>query len=104
MPTDMDQFHTGCNGIIALVKNYSVLMDATDQVNYVLYRIGMPQRVLTHVSASRIFHLRILEMEAGSRQFLNIAGMVIVHMSDNHITDLRGIYSENRECIYWATH
>ncbi len=83
---------------IAVMEDDTLGIDRTHHPHDILDVEGVADAGLAHVPAGREAHLRLLKVEAGLREEIEIAGMVIVEMRDDHVLHRPGIDAELAQC------
>ena len=87
MAADAMHRHAGRDLAVAGMKGDALAKDMADHRRHVLDRKRMPQHAVTHAAPGRVAHLAVLQMEPGIGKAIEIAGVVVVQMGDDHVLD-----------------
>ena len=68
----------------------------------VLLGKGMAQHAKGDAAPGGKGHLCRLQVEAGVREHVQVAGVVIVHMADDDVFDAVGLYPDFSQTICWT--
>jgi hypothetical protein len=75
----------------AVMESHPAIMHAPNSGNDLIDLKRVAQHPVAHTAASAERHLGILDMESSRRKQINGTGMVEMHVSQNDITNKRGI-------------
>ena len=87
---DMDQLDTGRELGIAVVELDASPVYAAHDVENVVHIVGVAHHVKRHVAPGGILQLLLLQVQARVGQQVNVAGMVVVQMRDDHVPHVVG--------------
>ena len=76
MPADAVQLDAGQDRRVAAVEHHALLIDGADHVTDVLDLVGGAHESVAHCAAGGEGHLAVLQVEAGVRELVQVAGVV----------------------------
>ncbi len=97
MAADPMQRDAGRDLAVAGMERHPLAEDMAHHQRDMLHRKRMPQRPKTHAAPGGVAHLAILQMKSRVRKQIEIAGVVIMQMSDDDVLDRIGQYAEARQ-------
>src|ERR1700722_17872671 len=81
------------------MKSDALAVDVTHHQRDMLHRKWVPQHTMAHAAPGGVAHLAILQMKSGARKAIEIAGMIVMQMRDDDISDVVGAHVEARQCV-----
>lgn len=91
MSADAMDREAGSEFVVAIVEDGSFGIDVADHLKNVFEVKGSAEFAVAHIAAGGESHFPVLQMEAGGGKAVEIAGVVVVEMGDDHVGDAIGI-------------
>ena len=57
----------------------------------------MAHRLVAHAASRGVVHFRVLDVEPGVRQLVQVAGMVVVQVGENDVGDIARLHAQGRQ-------
>ncbi len=103
VPAHAMQSQTGHYFGLTIMKNGAAAVDFSHHLERILQIVRFAQEMVAHAAArSRIGHLAILNVKACGRKAIEIPGVVVMQMSQDHIRDFVRIDVEQPQRFYRA--
>ena len=84
---------------VAGMEGDAFAVDMAHHRGDVLDRKRMPQHAVAHAAPGRVAHLAVLQMKPRVREAIEIAGVVIVQVGDDHVANRAGGHAEIRQRV-----
>ena len=88
MAADPMQRDAGRDLAIAVMKGDALAVDVTHHQRHVIRRERMPQCAVAHAAPGGVAHLAVLQMKPRVGEAVEIAGVVVMQMGDDHVLDV----------------
>jgi hypothetical protein len=86
--TYFDQFDARRKLFAAIMKHHTIGIQTSDQGNHILHVVRVAEQAVTHMAATGIVHLPVLDVKPRIGQQINIARMVVMQMGQHHILNI----------------
>ena len=85
--------------VVAVVERDPAAVHLAHHTGDVLDVERHAQARVAHVAPGRVRHLAVLQVETGAREDLEVADVVVVHVGDDDVVDLRGVDVERGQTL-----
>jgi hypothetical protein len=82
---------------VAAVERDPVGINGAHHAHDILYLESVTHARVTHVAPGRKAHLAVLQMKARTREEIEIAGLIVVQVRDDHVLDAGGVDADPRQ-------
>ena len=87
---------------IAIVKDGASGVNFSDHLERVLQVVRFAQKMVTHASTRGVSNLAILDVISRGGKSIEIAGMIVMQVSEDHVGDFIRIDPEQPQRLHWT--
>ena len=81
------------------MKGHPLAVDVAHHQRHMIRRKRMPQGAVAHAAPGGIAHLAVLQMKPRIGEAVEIAGVIVMQMGDDHVADIVGLDAERRQRV-----